>query len=1391
MLKRGFVIVLVLLLLVSLDSVSAISVNDEFKKLANYAGEYETGNIDYVQLLIYTSSIKGKMNEILGATGREIGGVLKQEQIKEILGEPVEDTKWVWSEGEEKETKLDNAVPVWKKIVFDGKKIQIRLNAWPSIFSKKEFKEDNENEKNKELEDLEGKLIYRLNFEIEFKKPEEQLNIQSKIDNIKTLAQSFNSDSSSENAEALAKESVNAERSFESYFRQGGGKCEDIMSSIFGTENKRQTQQLLVQEISFCEGDNFEIIARLEMCDNCEWNWINVDFRFEGRGPGFKPEKGEINMLSPKSFENMDFASFEGEIREIIDEIKQSCENKDFNAVMSAKNKLWPLNDAWNQKSNDVWKEIEQKNDVQGRTVVENKISEDKNQNNIIVENTGTSNSNTENIVENTITGNVITRRVIETGVATEEKNEQSEANNDPYFWIKQEQERRKQEKALRKQNYETRKQFYLNLFSGYDKKEYYFTQIEFQKRLVEEFKERGEEICDNNKDDNENEAIDCADDQCGGKICGKGKKVLGNETKETEVDFYCIEKECKAREEVVDIREEICGNHICGENETIESCAEDCSKCQTYPAINCSGRVIFSGTDENGCPLEPKCIEEKPCSINEDCKFLCGEGECVEGKCNVKELIGCKEPECVIGDKKILNCQTGEEIIVEECIDGLWKETGIKCEIKVEENCESYCMFQPHIMCVGHSDISGVYPSCNCGWVCGEEEPIAGNECSVREDCGGETDVCSNGRCVTIPEVIPVQPEEPEIIPSEEGEEITEEEATEGIAPSEPEPSTESEMQETAPEPTPESAPAEATEAQTTGGVIFAFFRTLFSKMRITGAAITGFGGGEEQQTPPAETAPEPPAEEPPLEEEPPETQPAPEQPTEECADKERGCGGPCPSCEEPTEDYREEDRDQERDDERRNEENKEENKERCKKDCKRPCIEKCIKDECGEKIECNVDEIQKKCEGTCEAEDDCVGKCMQGGDWWKEFENKDEHKEEKGVFQVGGSCRTSQGKTEGFIWFGGWGDPFEQIQPLKNKYYSGGQADWCKYDFENLKKQRQEFEKGFNQEFVKWFFEKYLANSAENWEQSVSGIFELYWKDVDNSREMAYRMQCLGIDELQNINLINVKYDTEYGSVEFWEEIKTVKLPGMDKEVQIISPYMKAWVFPPKSFIIYEMKQGMKNHEFPGSPEEKIERKNEEGLTSEEKQEIMEDKGQMKRIQKLSQKYGGNFDALVQFKDFETGEVVFNFYAQINEEDLINIKPMLPEEAPAEDARVEIDFKQIYEMIYTMEKEMRGAQIESPPWGRKLQPIQKVKQAVNKVKMWFKIRNIINSAKYYPADSEEDLKPFLKMFFMTMGGPEDGEPGKEELGEDNIKDIENNILESKEVITGEIILG
>ena len=56
--------------------------------------------------------------------------------------------------------KLSNQVPVWDKIVFDGGKIQIRLGAYPSI-----------------LRSGNDSVVYRLNFNINFKKPKDQVDM--------------------------------------------------------------------------------------------------------------------------------------------------------------------------------------------------------------------------------------------------------------------------------------------------------------------------------------------------------------------------------------------------------------------------------------------------------------------------------------------------------------------------------------------------------------------------------------------------------------------------------------------------------------------------------------------------------------------------------------------------------------------------------------------------------------------------------------------------------------------------------------------------------------------------------------------------------------------------------------------------------------------------------------------------------------------------------------------------------------------------------------------------------------------------------------------------------------------------------------------------------------
>jgi len=355
--KEGLILFLAVILF--LPFVSSGSIDSEIQKITYYAEDYETGNINYVQLLMYTSSVREEMNNLLGASEKEFGGILKQQQIQSVLGEPNERTKWVWGEGLEYELKLDSDVPVWRKIIFDGKKIQIRLNAHPSIFVKQNFNFKTEEEKeefkrqgpawtNKEQFTADD-VIYRLNIEISFKKSQDQLDIKGRINEIQTLAENFNSDSSSENAEKLAKAGVDAEKLFWNYFEQSSGNCENLMSSIFGSENKRETQNLLVQEIDFYSGENFQATARLEMCDDCENNnWINLDMWLDTKGKIKLPEdtKGIEEQYSKEKYQSMSNEEFQLKIAELLDQIKLSLDKKDFNIVLSLTNELRTLNNA-------------------------------------------------------------------------------------------------------------------------------------------------------------------------------------------------------------------------------------------------------------------------------------------------------------------------------------------------------------------------------------------------------------------------------------------------------------------------------------------------------------------------------------------------------------------------------------------------------------------------------------------------------------------------------------------------------------------------------------------------------------------------------------------------------------------------------------------------------------------------------------------------------------------------------------------------------------------------------------------------------------------------------------------------------------------------------------
>jgi len=106
------------------------------------------------------------------------------------------------------------------------------------------------------------------------------------------------------------------------------GDCHEIMSEIFGSENKRKDEKLLVQEIDFYEADDFEAIVRVEMCDDCEWPWIHLNVHIEDRG-GYKRQKqGEVFFEG--DFEHLSSdEDFKLIMRQAITELRNKLERRE------------------------------------------------------------------------------------------------------------------------------------------------------------------------------------------------------------------------------------------------------------------------------------------------------------------------------------------------------------------------------------------------------------------------------------------------------------------------------------------------------------------------------------------------------------------------------------------------------------------------------------------------------------------------------------------------------------------------------------------------------------------------------------------------------------------------------------------------------------------------------------------------------------------------------------------------------------------------------------------------------------------------------------------------------------------------------------------------------
>lgn len=358
-----------------------------------------------------------------------------------------------------------------------------------------------------------------------------------------------------------------------------------------------------------------------------------------------------------------------------------------------------------------------------------------------------------------------------------------------------------------------------------------------------------------------------------------------------------------------------------------------------------------------------------------------------------------------------------------------------------------------------------------------------------------------------------------------------------------------------------------------------------------------------------------------------------------------------------------------------------------------------------------------------------------------------------EKELFVVTGLCINNKEGEKSLLSFDGQGEKFQAVSNLKKAYEkSKGTEPYCKWKIENLLSERNEIKQSFTNEFAKRFFEEQIPNSENGWESATNPILKIYQQIVQNQKETAEMMECLGIKELDSYNLIDINYHGEYGSLVYEEKTENVKLQGMTNEVKLISPSIKELtIFPPQEFIKNDLTKSMKDNTLPGSIQTQAERNFNKGLTNDELAKIKGDKELMQKFADISsQETDKNLNIQLEVVG-ENGEVAYNLYLKINGEDGIMAQSMLPELTPTKDVKVVVKLNDIYNVLSQSEERFNT---QNAPWQKEsLTPITLVNKAVDYFKTRREMNNLLN-LEVTPPELETEIKAIFENVFYKMAG-------------------------------------
>jgi len=1263
----SFFIVCFLLLPVYATEVSDIK--EKIDDVVTYAQNFENREINYLQLRVYTSYLREVINRMLGGKSMEMEienkthEGLKMDEVKVIFGEPTEYTRWVWAENIEEVMKLDDFIPRWEKTVYEGSEIKITFNAWPHITI------------------FEDEIItyYWIDFEIFLKRTNiiDASSIISEINN--SIASYYNGNV------AVIDDIVSNTQVLRNYMEENKEDCRDLMVSWLGEDSFEGEEKMVMWNAVIYSGPVMELISEVHSCADCEWPWVWANLRPEMNRPMFFPPENKI--MNREIYKGMELDDLKQELADLFQQAVQLApiieSIGDPGQLFEISEKIGIVNEAMNEK---LYGMVERE---RRQERYETRMQE------------------LENILDNY--ANKI------------KKEERKTARYQKTLWLN---ETLRQDRWCNHVND-------VQCDPGYGC---------FDADCVSVL--GGNEDCSDRLDNDNDGKIDCEDLDCREDNTCLCRDMRCDEQPNRECNIITSDAGSEADlEEMKAINtgskiyvmlktsqkpvpsKVIYGVHLWNgadqrsysfnyHNGQVNIWSENGEVQSTSVDIKISSVIEFeiplslvgysnnfwigswvnsietwTNLDdfERGLNLEK--ISDKTITVDgigtdwsditgivdltSDVKTKGAQCHCVEGyyDCDGNWENGCEaNSEC--DWMTVQGCGPNQEFVDEECkcFDG-WFDCDNNGDCESEGGCQDEVnVNQTTYVCGG---IDSLVPCDQKDTICGTNSHESEGLCYCDEgfyDCDNNGDCletrgcnviiedCSNGYDDDDDNFVDCE----DIKDCPDGVTCPDGFCSSGVC--EPLYIEEEVPQE------PEKPQEEDSNTNTTTPLTGYIVKKAFFSSGCNSDADCGPHQGCDVMNGNCWCQPE--------------WFDCDDDSNNGCESNDITCNGrvdPCADLE-------------------------------CKTNQR--CSTRWRGCECEEGYhDCDGD-WNNGCESTtqctpCQTDADCAqSRCAEWGDSIQEFGcyAGSSWVEERGRITVHGSCeKTASGQVQGWVDLNAWGSYNTLMEQIRLQTEGGGK-EWCSRELNESIRLRELLVDSLDAEFLDWFFNEYVNQDPNKWHLHIGGIWDIYWRLVNNIERTVQSMQCLGMEEFPDeFKPIRINYSGDFGDIEIWEEwVETDFFSRMGKEgmktsdaagitegpietMSVLTPYMKAWIFPPKEIFKQEMSKG--------KPEDE-----KEGPSKEEVGEMKNNTIVMGVINQLSSMFGGSADFLLQIVDGE--EVLFEAMITMNPEIIMHIE--MDDITRTPDLTMKASFDWFYNMIMTQEKEFKGERIESPHWAR-----------------------------------------------------------------------------------------